>query len=79
MLVCNDHFKNHKLRPHITGDFNVAGAICDRIEILTTQEQLLKRDTKLRTEFKQVFEPIPHVDELPSKIVASINLKNTEK
>ena len=79
MLVCDNHFKNHKLHPHVTGNFNVAGAIRDRIEVLTMQKQLLKHDTKLRTEFRQVFEPIPHVDELPSEIIASINLKNTEK
>ena len=79
MLVCNNHFKNHKLCPHVTGEFNIAGAIHNRIEILTMQEQLLKCDAKLRTEFKQVFEPIPHVDELPCRIVTSIHLKNAEK
>ena len=79
MLVCNDHLKDHKLRPQITTDFNVAGAIRDRIEILTTQEQLLKCDAELRTGFKQVFEPIPHVNKLPSDICASIHLKNAEK
>ena len=39
MLVCNDRLKDHKLCPQITTDFNVVGAIRDRIEILTTQEQ----------------------------------------
>ena len=79
ILVCNNHFKNHKLLPHVTGEFNIAGAINDRIKILTMQEQLLKCDAKLRTEFKQVFEPIPHVDELPCRTVTSIHLKNAEK
>jgi len=27
MLICNDRFKNHKLQPHVTENFNVAGAI----------------------------------------------------
>ena len=82
MLVCNDRFKNHKLRPQITEEFNVAGAIRERIEILATQEQLLKREAKLRSEFKQVFEPIPHVNELPLEVFALIHLlrhANTRK
>ena len=29
MLVCNDHFKNHKLCPHVTGEINMTGAICE--------------------------------------------------
>ena len=43
MMVCNDRFKNHKLRPEITENFNVAGAIWDRIGILATKEALLTR------------------------------------
>lgn len=57
----------------------MAGAIRDRIEILASQESLLKRDAKVRREFKEVFEPIPHVNELPSDVFASIKLKDAEK
>lgn len=79
MMVCNDRFKNHKLRPDITENFNVAGAIRDRIEILTAKETLLKHDAQLRSEFKEVFEPLPHANKLPSNVLASIQLKNAEK
>ena len=79
MLVCNDCLKDHKLHPQITMDFNVAGVICNWIDILATQEQLLEHDANLRTEFKQVFKPIPHVDELPSDICVSIPQKMGKK
>ena len=79
MLVCNNRFKNRSLCPQVTEDFNVAGAIRDRIEILATVESLAKRDAEARKEFKQVFEPIPHVNELPTDVYASIKLKDAEK
>ena len=43
------------------------------------KETLLKHDVQLRSEFKEVFEPLPHVNELPSNVLASIQLKNAEK
>ena len=79
MLVCNDRFKDRKLRPTVTENFNVAGAIRDRIEILATIDSLAKRDADVRAEFKEVFEPIPHVNELPTNVYASIKLKDAEK
>ena len=33
----------------------------------------------MKTEFKEVFEPIPHVKELPTNIYTSTQLKNTKK
>jgi len=79
VLVCNNKFKDQKLCPQVTENFNIAGAICDRIEILATVESLAKRDAEARAEFKEVFEPIPHVDELPTDLYAPIKLKDTEK
>ncbi|EDR06062.1 uncharacterized protein LACBIDRAFT_329149 [Laccaria bicolor S238N-H82] len=60
-------------------DFDVAGAVRDRIDVLVAQEQLATRETALKTEYKEIFEPIPHADELPRDIVAEIQIKNAEK
>jgi len=79
MMVCNNCFKNYKLQPQITENFDVIGAICRWIEILAMREALLTQDSHLKSEFKEVFKPIPHVNELLSDIITSIQLKNTEK
>ena len=79
MLGCNDHLKSQKRCPHVTEDSNVVGAIHEQIEILSTKETLAKRDTDVRTEFKEVFEPILHVNEPPTNVFASIKLKDSEK
>ena len=68
-----------KLPAEEVKDFNVAGAICERIEKLAAEETLMKPEKKLRTEYKIIFEPIPHVNELLQDIVAKIHIKNAEK
>ena len=57
----------------------MAGVICKQIEILATKESLAKQDTDIRTEFKEVVEPIPHVNDLPTDVFTSIKLKDAEK
>jgi hypothetical protein len=42
MMVCQDRLRNAKLKPEEVKDFDVAGAICDHLEVLVTQEQLNK-------------------------------------
>jgi hypothetical protein len=36
-------------------------------------------EVSLRTEFKHIFEPIPHVDKLPTDVIARIKLKDSSK
>ena len=79
MMVCNDRLKNLKLKSEEVRAFDVAAAVHERIEILASKEALLKRENKLKTEFKPVFEPIPHVDDLPRDVVAEIHIKDAEK
>ena len=79
LLVCNDRFKDQKLRPVIFEDFNVVGTICGHIEILANKEKLAQLEIKLKSNFREVFEAIPHVSELPTNVLASIHLKNAEQ
>jgi hypothetical protein len=53
-------------------------AIRERITTLSLQDELIKRETKVKLEFAAVFEPLPHVDELPLQPRARIRLKNPE-
>ena len=79
LLTCLERKKAGKDIPEQITPFNVAGAIRERIEILATEEALKKREIHIKRRFKQIFEPIPHIDELPTDIVAEIHLKNAEK
>ena len=79
MLVCHDRLKNKKLQPEHVKDFDIAGTVRDRIDVLVAQEQLAACETALKTEYKDIFEPIPHADELPRNVVAEIQIKDAEK
>ena len=55
---------------------DIVGAIRGRIEELALIETLKKEDSKLREEFKDLFEAIPHVNELPTDCLAEIQIKD---
>jgi len=79
LLMCHDRLKSGKGVPEHVEPFNIAGAIHDHIEILANEDALCKHETRIKSEFSQIFEPIPHIDELPKDVVAEIHLKNAEK
>jgi len=79
MMVCHYQLKNKKFKPEQIKEFDVAGAVCKHIDILIAQEQLKMQETKLKMEYKAIFEPIPHAHELPHDIVVEIHIKNAEK
>jgi len=79
MMVCHDHLKNKKLQPEEVKDFDVAGTIHNHLEVLLAQEQLNSWEKKLKNEYKDIFELLPHADELPNELVAEIHIKNAEK
>ena len=79
LMVCNDRIKHLKLPAEEVKNFGVAGAVRERIEKLAAEDMPIKREKKLRTEYKVIFKPIPHVDELPQDVVAEIHMKNAEK
>jgi hypothetical protein len=58
---------------------NVVGAIRERIEVLVAQEHLKQHGEDLKAEFHDVFEPIPHADELLSDVYCRIKLKDSTK
>jgi len=48
----------------------------DTIATLTSQDHLGKLEKDLKTEFKDIFQPIPHIDELLTSETARIQLKD---
>jgi len=79
MLVCNDRLKNSKFKPEIVEPFDVVAAVRGCIESLAAADALIRHEQKLKSEFKPIFEPIPHVDDLPWDVITEIHIKNAEK
>ncbi|KIJ99028.1 hypothetical protein K443DRAFT_8699 [Laccaria amethystina LaAM-08-1] len=52
MMVCHDRLKDKKLQPEQVKDFDVAGAVRDRLDALLAQEQLKSWETKLKRNSK---------------------------
>jgi hypothetical protein len=61
---------------HASNGIDVVEAIRERIEILADKAKLMEWGDKLRTEFKDVFDPLPHYDDLSNEILCKINLKD---
>ena len=51
----------------------------ERLEELTTQDQLKCMGHEIFDKYKRVSEPIPHVDELPTDVFCWIQLKDALK
>jgi RNase H-like domain found in reverse transcriptase/Reverse transcriptase (RNA-dependent DNA polymerase)/Integrase zinc binding domain/Chromo (CHRromatin Organisation MOdifier) domain/Aspartyl protease len=56
---------------------NAISAIKDRITFLASTKRLTALESSIKNDFKKLFEPIPHVNELPTDVTARINLKNS--
>jgi hypothetical protein len=50
-----------------------------QVEMLASHERLSLMSEEIKTEFKDVFQPIPHVDELPNEVRCKIKLKDAGK
>jgi len=59
--------------------FDVVRAINKHVETLTHVVELMHHEDMLKAEFKEIFEPIPHTDLLPTDIQVHIKLKNVEQ
>lgn len=58
---------------------DVVGAVCKHLEVPITQDQLKCISHEVFDPYKQVFELITHVDELPTDVYCRIQLKDTSK
>jgi len=62
-----------------TSGTDVIAAIRERVEILADKAKLIERSDKLREEFKDIFDPLPHYDDLSDEIHCKINLIDASK
>ncbi|KAJ7156122.1 hypothetical protein C8R43DRAFT_848728, partial [Mycena crocata] len=54
-------------------------AVRERIEVLAHWEELQERAAKLKKEYSCLFEPMPHVDQLPTDVLCEIKVKEADK
>src|ERR1700678_2942904 len=71
-----------KLRPIVDSslekpaELDIVGAVQQRIETLALEQSLRKEEANIREDFHDLFEPIPHVNRLPTDCLAEIHLKD---
>jgi hypothetical protein len=58
---------------------NVIAAIKNTIETLASKDKLIKYEEKMKDEFKEIFEPIPHISLLPMENMARIQVRDAYK
>jgi hypothetical protein len=79
VLVCKKRLSEGKGVPEVVKPLNIAAMIKDRIEVLALKEKFGSLEKDFLSEFKDVFEPLPHVDKLPRNETARIKLKDAER
>lgn len=63
----------------IVKPFNHLCAIKSRITLVINDEIFKRKEEKLKDEFKAIFGPVPHFNELPTDVEARIKLKDPDK
>ncbi|KIY53329.1 hypothetical protein FISHEDRAFT_15032, partial [Fistulina hepatica ATCC 64428] len=54
-------------------------ALRTRVEQLASEERLLQLAVSIKSEYKDVFAPLPHVDQLPSLVQCNIRLRDEKR
>ncbi|KAF8214602.1 hypothetical protein K438DRAFT_1955648 [Mycena galopus ATCC 62051] len=60
-------------------EVDVVAAVRERIDTLVEVECRQKLGDKIKSDYKPIFEPIPHVDDLPSDVLCEIKIKDAYK
>jgi hypothetical protein len=78
-MVCAERnaIQSHKYES--VKQVDVVAAVRVRLETLAAQEQLSRMSDAVKDKYSKVFNPIPHVDELPSDVYCRIKLKDASK
>jgi hypothetical protein len=78
-MVCAERACQYKNKPEDVKPVDVVAAIRTRIETLTSLEQLNRMGEAVKEKYKDVFSPIPHLDDLPTDVYCRIKLKDATK
>jgi hypothetical protein len=78
-MVCNDRLQHTSYKFEKVKPVDPVASIRQCIEILAAQKELEKLGAQMKSEFKDIFSEIPHLDELPTDVYCRIWLKDTLK
>ena len=78
-MVCHEIKQMKKHTFEEVKPIDMISAVKECIEILAAREKLTQLKVELKSEFKDVFAPIPHHDDLPRDFYCHIILKDTSK
>ena len=78
-MVCAERACQYKNKPEDVKPVDVVAAIRTRIETLTSLEQLDRMGEAVKEKYKDVFSPIPHLNDLPTDVYCRIKLKDATK
>jgi hypothetical protein len=78
-MVCCDRRRHTEFKFEQVKPIDKVATIRERIEVLAAQKELQHLGETLKTEFKDVFSEIPHIDELPTDVYCRIKLKDATK
>jgi hypothetical protein len=67
-MVCAQRRCQSKNRPETIKPVDIIAAIRNHIENLTSQDQLDRLGNSVKDKYKDVFSPIPHIDDLPTDV-----------
>jgi hypothetical protein len=77
-LVCEKCMKNGKCTEEFVKPLDVMALVKDQIKVLAMQKKFGSLEQGFLSKFRDVFEPLPHINKLPHNVTACIKLKNAE-
>jgi hypothetical protein len=78
-MVCAERKSQMRNKFEPVCEVDVIAAVRVRVETLAAQEQLNRMSDAVKTKYSKVFNPIPHVDKLPTDVYCRIKLKDASK
>jgi hypothetical protein len=78
-FVCADRLIHMQKQFENVQPIDIVSAVRQRVEVLAAQVKLEHKGKEIMTEFKDVFAPIPHIDELPMDVYCRIQLKDASQ
>ncbi|CAA7259594.1 unnamed protein product [Cyclocybe aegerita] len=79
VTVCQEKIANGTLTFEAVSPIDIIAAVKEHIEVLANAADLWEHDTSMKDHYKDVFQPIPHFNDLPKDFISCIQLKDAEK